>query len=302
MVHDSVESFRLSLPISGSHGRDWVVSYYVDHGGKDYRGGPRTYSGHDGTDFIVPTFRAMDYDRIEILATADGEVFHTDDGHPDRSEADGIERLGPRPPLDQPGWNVVEIKHPNGYRTIYGHMKKGSVKVCVGEQVSAGDTLGIIGSSGWSTGPHLRFAVKDDVGGSVDPFMANLWHYPPDYVTPLGLMDYCVLGPRQSFQRRSPAYNLIECNVEEPVLMVVYLAGVLRLGQWLKFSASGPGRLFRIDDRIDSIRYNGSISQDSWWSCVFPPIDRVGKWNLNVWIDDTDLRVNHRLIVRQQVS
>ena len=86
MVHDSVESFGLSLPISGSHGRDWVVSYYFDHGGMDYRGGPRTYSGHDGTDFIVPTFRAMDSDRIEILAAAEGEVYHTDDGHPDRSE------------------------------------------------------------------------------------------------------------------------------------------------------------------------------------------------------------------------
>jgi murein DD-endopeptidase MepM/ murein hydrolase activator NlpD len=61
------------------------------------------------------------------------------------------------------GWRggygqVVEVGHANGYATLYGHLSR--INVVVGQQVAAGDTVGLIGSTGRSTGPHLHYEVQ----------------------------------------------------------------------------------------------------------------------------------------------
>ena len=62
--------------------------------------------------------------------------------------------------------NFVWILHNNGYETIYGHMT--STAVSTGESVAAGQLIGYVGSSGWSTGPHLHFELR--IGGvKTDP-------------------------------------------------------------------------------------------------------------------------------------
>ena len=62
--------------------------------------------------------------------------------------------------------NFIWILHDNGYETIYGHMT--STAVGTGEHVSAGQLIGYVGSSGWSTGPHLHFELR--IGGvKTDP-------------------------------------------------------------------------------------------------------------------------------------
>lgn len=55
--------------------------------------------------------------------------------------------------------NMVLINHGNGYKTRYAHMVKGSITVSVGDYVEAGRTIGKVGSTGNSTGPHLHFEV-----------------------------------------------------------------------------------------------------------------------------------------------
>lgn len=55
--------------------------------------------------------------------------------------------------------NMVLINHGDGYKTRYAHMVKGSISVSVGEYVDAGQTIGRVGSTGNSTGPHLHFEV-----------------------------------------------------------------------------------------------------------------------------------------------
>ena len=61
----------------------------------------------------------------------------------------------------------VEIDHGNGYKTVYGHM--GRIDVGYGQYVSQGETIGLMGSTGRSTGPHVHFTVKyNDV--PQDPF------------------------------------------------------------------------------------------------------------------------------------
>ncbi|MBV9216793.1 MAG: M23 family metallopeptidase [Acidobacteria bacterium] len=61
------------------------------------------------------------------------------------------------------GWtngygNMVEIDHGNGIVTRYGHMMK--LEAEVGEQITRGQLIGYIGSTGRSTGPHLHFEVR----------------------------------------------------------------------------------------------------------------------------------------------
>lgn len=64
------------------------------------------------------------------------------------------------------GWkggfgNFVEIKHANNYTTMYGHLKSYGKGVTAGAKVKQGQTVGYIGSTGLSTGPHLDFRIKE---------------------------------------------------------------------------------------------------------------------------------------------
>lgn len=52
---------------------------------------------------------------------------------------------------------VVRVRHGNGYETLFAHLSKINVKV--GQRLKAGDVLGLLGSTGRSTGPHLHYEV-----------------------------------------------------------------------------------------------------------------------------------------------
>ena len=98
-----------------------------------------------------------------------GPAIHTgidlrgDKGDPVRVTANGTVSIA--------GWqggygNMVEVDHGNGLATRYGHMSEIDVKV--GQAVRIGQTIGKIGSTGRSTGPHLHYETRID-GEAVDP-------------------------------------------------------------------------------------------------------------------------------------
>ncbi|HEY4243353.1 MAG TPA: peptidoglycan DD-metalloendopeptidase family protein [Kofleriaceae bacterium] len=62
--------------------------------------------------------------------------------------------------------NLVTIRHENGFETRYAHLS--AVSVQVGQHVAPGDPIGKVGTTGYSTGPHLHFEVRHD-GATVDP-------------------------------------------------------------------------------------------------------------------------------------
>jgi murein DD-endopeptidase MepM/ murein hydrolase activator NlpD len=60
----------------------------------------------------------------------------------------------------------VLLRHPSGYETMYGHTSR--LLAAEGDEVQAGQVIGLSGNSGRSTAPHLHFEVRRD-GKSVDP-------------------------------------------------------------------------------------------------------------------------------------
>ena len=66
--------------------------------------------------------------------------------------------------------NMVEINHGNGYQTRYAHNKKNLV--VIGQKVDKGQVIGLMGSSGRSTGTHVHFEVVNN-GKAVNPKKYN---------------------------------------------------------------------------------------------------------------------------------
>ena len=85
------------------------------------------------------------------------------EGAPIRAAAEGVVREARR----KGGYgNVVEIDHGDGTSTVYAHASRLVVKP--GQHVERGDTLGLVGHTGHTTGPHLHFELRRH-GRPVDP-------------------------------------------------------------------------------------------------------------------------------------
>jgi hypothetical protein len=160
-----------------------AVSGFVDHDPAypdhllDYQCGDRTYDtssgyNHKGTDFFTWPFswNKMDRDEVQAVAAADGIIVYRDDGHYDRNCSFG----GGDP-------NMIALWHGDGSTALYLHFKSGTVtSKTVGATVVQGEYLGIVGSSGNSTGPHLHFELYDSLGNLIDPYQGACNSLNPD--------------------------------------------------------------------------------------------------------------------------
>ena len=79
-------------------------------------------------------------------------------GTPVQAVADGTVRFAGK----KGGFgNFIEIRHANSYTTMYGHLKGFAKGIKAGAKVKQGQTVGYVGSTGLSTGPHLDFRIKE---------------------------------------------------------------------------------------------------------------------------------------------
>jgi murein DD-endopeptidase MepM/ murein hydrolase activator NlpD len=89
---------------------------------------------HKGVDIAAPL-------GTSVFVASEGEVLRT--GY----EAGGYGRF-------------IEVRHPNGMTTLYAHLSR--VDVARGDRLGSGERIGLVGSTGRSTGPHLHFEVRRD--------------------------------------------------------------------------------------------------------------------------------------------
>lgn len=128
---------------------------------------PNCYDEHHGTDFILEgAFKAMDAGSALVVAAYDGWVKEVVDGNYDRCRSHLGKITCDGNPIKP---NYVVLVHADGLESHYLHLKKDSIVVEPGKEVRCGDPLGLIGSSGYSSFPHLHFQVELD-GEWIDPY------------------------------------------------------------------------------------------------------------------------------------
>lgn len=144
-----------------------AISNHVDHDGtgsvRDFACGGRTYDGHNGTDIFLTPFpwSVMDRQEVRVVAAQAGVIVASHDGESDRQCSTA----------GNPQANYVIIRHDNGLLAYYWHLKRGSVTTkAVGSRVVVSEVLGLVGSSGMSTGPHLHFEVRNAGNAVIDPY------------------------------------------------------------------------------------------------------------------------------------
>jgi hypothetical protein len=187
-IHRDLPLFADPMGDGGINSPGKTLVNYVDlnsgTGLLDYQCGTVTYDGHQGTDVELLNFYDMD-EGVPILCAAPGVVVYSHDGEYDRRTEWQSGTVA----------NGVVVAHADGSEAWYWHMRKHSVRVEVGDTVATGDTLGLVGSSGYSSGPHLHFELQD--GGTVDPYQgpcqpdSSRWLAQGDYVLdlPFDCMD-----------------------------------------------------------------------------------------------------------------
>lgn len=120
---DSLQSSYLSSPLQFSR----VTSGFS----RRFHPIQKQWKAHTGVDFGAPT------------------------GTPVRTVGDGVVDFAGR----QTGYgNVIFIKHNATQTTVYAHLSK--INVSKGQKVAQGQNIGLVGATGWATGPHLHFELR----------------------------------------------------------------------------------------------------------------------------------------------
>ena len=138
----------------------------------------------------------------------------------------------------------VVLRHLNGLETLYGHLSKSKVKI--GDEVKAGELIGLGGSTGRSTGTHLHFEVRYQ-GNAVDPneiydFTANCLREESYSITPASF-SYLVEARKKRYHRirRGDTLSHIAVRYGTTVSRLCRLNGInrntiLRVGRRLRIS------------------------------------------------------------------
>ena len=112
----------------------------------------RTPDSRHAIDFAMPV-------GTNIFAARGGTVFAV----ASRNYRGGLDTT-----RDGAGANVVHILHDDGTFAVYAHLNRSSIRVRPGDRVTRGEYIADSGNTGFSTGPHLHFAVVRNAGGRLE--------------------------------------------------------------------------------------------------------------------------------------
>jgi murein DD-endopeptidase MepM/ murein hydrolase activator NlpD len=269
------------------------ISNFVDHNlnypnlVSDFNCGNRTYDlssgyNHKGLDiFSFPfAWTKMATNAVEVIAAASGTIIYKSDGNADNNCSFCTTSCD---------WNAVYIQHSDGSVAFYGHLKNGSItSKTVGQTVSTGEYLGVVGSSGNSTGPHLHFEVyaNNSFTQLIDPYAGTCntlngttswWAAQPDYYQPRinKLMTHSV--PPIPFG--CPADEQVNANTifgpSSTVKTAVYLSDQ-QPGTTLSMRLYQPGNILYANWSFNLTSY---YSSSYWyWNWTLPANPSMGEW------------------------
>ena len=133
------------------------------HGGFSHDDAANRYA----VDLVVP-------EGTPVLAARDGVVMHATSGFRDGGADSTLARRA----------NLIRVLHDDGSMALYAHLQEGGVLVRAGDRVTLGQVIGRSGSTGYSTGPHLHFAVQVNGGMQLEAVPFRM--IGPDGFLPLG--------------------------------------------------------------------------------------------------------------------
>lgn len=297
MVRDSSlnSNFEWPLkksPLNSDYGY-YCVPVFADHDPEfpdkllDYYGGERTYDletgyNHGGTDLSPWPFGwyVMDNDLIEIVSMAEGVVIGKVDGRYDRNCG-----------WNNDSWNAVYVLHANGIVAWYGHLKRNSTtSKNTGDTVSTGEYLGLIGSSGSSSGPHLHLEVHDSLDNVLDPWEGphnpsidtSMWADQKPYydskVNKIATHSNWPVFPECPNQEILNLKNTFQ--VEDTVFLIVYYQDQLK-DQVSFFQVTTPSNTTWWSWQHSSDY--GHLSATYWgWYMILPGYAESGTWEFKV--------------------
>lgn len=298
----SPQAVPLSWPVKKAPGvLDFdvdAISNYVDQNLSfpnlllDYNCGARTYDqssgyNHKGIDIFTWPFSWSKMDRNEVLvvAAAPGTIVYKSDGNFDRSCG-----------FNSNLWNAIYVRHADNSVAWYGHMKNGSLTAKgVGDTVVTGEQLGVIGSSGNSTGPHLHFELYNAANQLQDPFQGpcnslnnfSWWAEQPDYNIPrLNTLMTQSAGPVFPTCPNAEVSNEKRVFRGGDLLVTAAYYRDQQLGQLTQYSLVQPDGA-----TVQSWNHNSPSTYAAsywWWSRQLPANVRSGIWKFRATFNSKD--------------
>ena len=296
---------------SVTHNEIWAISSYVDHNPAypnkltDYNGGKKSYDtssgyNHQGIDIYTWPYywKMMDDNGLEVIAASGGQIIYKNDGEYDRS-CD----------TNNNPWNAVYIMHNDGSVAWYGHLKNSSLTTKnIGDTVTRGEYLGIVGSSGNSIGPHLHFEVYEDdtydYNKLIDPYNGpsndwnniSWWETQKPYRNPkINALTTNSNPPDFGDCPSSEITN--EKNIfstNELVYFIVFLKD--------QFGQNFDLRVYKPDNSI-SLSWNRNLTEDyasSYWFYT-GYVDIEGQWRLECTLSTGEI-INHYFTVDNSLN
>ena len=277
--------------------QDWNHTFHyvdLDSGGAvlDWACSDVAYDTHRGNDMTIRDFLEMDEGRF-VVAAAEGTVSWVEDGFYDRSTE----------PNGAPS-NYVDLLHPDGTHSYYFHLRKWSTLVAAGQHVFEGQALGLVGSSGNSSNPHVHFELVDSGGSTLEPYAgtcragASLWKgVQPPHVSaqPMALADsgVHVWQPWYWFITQPP-----------PDMTHVQQSAANALFFWIKFTNAHAGDVSRVtfydpgnNVYLDSTHNHTTFQAWDWlyFTVFMPTSGSLGTWRAEYRINGV-LQATHSFV------